>query len=237
MTIDSSSKIGGLLPTIIKETSSLALLTEKDLVGAFIKKFELKLASDCTKLPAPLGFFPLRSELLEAMKQEHFYITEDRDGIVKVSDTTSIATRKFNSQRYPQLWVWPTISVDHKEKRVVCVMTCRVSDQETFPMTVSHRLCRAVAAVYTECHPFIREIATTGSAGVPWSEVGLGPIMSLAEAFQYYVYDKPVRWALAKAKLGIFSPDPLEPKFVQNGDHWLLRSQWLEQGEAFKMRF
>jgi hypothetical protein len=229
--------MGGLLPTIIKEANSITMLTEKDLADAFIKKHELKLASDCTKLPAPLGFFPLRSELLDAMREEHFYITTDQDSIVKVSDQTGISTRKFSSRSYPQLWAWPTISVDLKGKRVTCTLTFRVNDKETFPMIVSPRLCRAVVSVHPDCHRFIQETARTESAGESWNEVGCGPVMLLSEVFDIYAKEKPARWPLAKAKLGIFNPDPMEPKFVPSFNPWPVYHKWCRQAEAFKQTF
>jgi hypothetical protein len=228
--------MGGLLPTIIKEANSITMLTEKDLADTFIKKHGITLGS-CTNQPLPIGFFPLRYKLLEAMKKELFHITKDRDSVVKVSDTTGIAVRKFHQNANPQLWAWPSISVDFKTRRVVCVFTFRVGNYETFPVTVSYRLCRAIAAVHSDCHPFIRETAETGSAGESWNEVGCGPVMSLAEVFNMYAKEKPARWALAKANLGVFQPDPMEPKFVPSSNPWPVYHKWRGQAEAFKETF
>lgn len=230
------------MATNIETKNSIKMLTEKDLINAFIEKHEIRVFGT-TRTPESLGSFPLNSELLEAMRKEYFYITEDQDGVVKVSDSTGITTRQFNSRTDPQLVAWPNVSVDFKEKEVVCGLIFRVGKEETFPMTVSQRLCRAVVSGYPDCHPFIQETAATGSAGEPWADVGCGPIMSLAEAFNLYGRKEDrekrntVRWALVRAKLGIFHPDPMEPLFVMNGDHWRVHNDWRDQIAAFKNTF
>ncbi|MDP2641860.1 MAG: hypothetical protein Q8P21_01020 [bacterium] len=213
----------------------LTLKTVTDLTRAFVKKYRLQYGHGGTPLVAPFGPFSLSPQVRESLEVERFTFKKClTDGRLAVTDPSGKIVRKFSARHEPELWVWPSVHVDYKERSVVCLLRIRSGCGETFPAILNDSLCQAISSTYPDCHFLIQDAGQSVVASEPWNNLGFGNLWALSEVFADFARGHEVLHALARAGFGLFKPNPTPNAFVEEAHlEWVI-SDWSTQLENHK---